>query len=80
MTLKELEEKLNKMTLEEFSAFVKKNYGKLLKEPKKLGLILKLYNNRVMKEKNFKKKLKNDAIEELMKFDLFGKGGDLDGK
>lgn len=80
MTHKELEEKLNKMTLEEFSAFVKKNYGKLLKEPKKLGLILKLYNNRVMKEKNFKKKSRDDSIKELMDFESFLKGGDKHGK
>lgn len=75
MTITELTEKLEAMTLDQFSAFVKSNYGKLLKEPKKLGLILKLYNNRVMKDKNFKKIARDSAIDELMLLNLDSKGG-----
>lgn len=81
MTVKELEEKLNKMTLEEFSKFVSLNYKKLLAEPKKLGAILRIYNKRVTSELKLKTKIKNEAVDELNSLDIgLWKGGDKNGR
>lgn len=75
MNITELTEKLEKLSLEDFSAFIKKNYGKLLREPKKLGAILKIYGDRVMKEGNHKKMIRDSAIDELMLLNLDSEGG-----
>lgn len=76
MTLNELSEKLNQLSLEQFSTFIKKNYGKLLKEPKKLGLILKLYGERTTAGSEPQKSKRDEAVQEFMLFDSDLKGGD----